>query len=212
MTKLDLELQPLTIPYASQPDLGSARRLIVLIPNLEADLSAVIQRVWELANVTGAHIKFLGLCNDVAQEPSLRRSLITMTAIANYDNVSAEAEIMVAKDWVETVKSHWRPGDMVVCFSEQRAGLLQKPLSQILQSDLNIPLYILSGLYPQKDSSSNWLTYVAAWTGFIAIILGFFVLQARIDLLTKDWIRTILLLLSVAFEFLAIQLWNRLFE
>jgi hypothetical protein len=202
----------LTIPYASQPDLGSARRLIVLIPNLEADLSAVIQRVWELANVTGAHIKFLGLCNDAAQEPSLRRSLITMTAIANYDNVSAEAEIMVAKDWVETVKSHWRPGDMVVCFSEQRAGLLQKPLSQILQSDLNIPLYILSGLYPQKDSSSNWLTYVAAWTGFIAIIIGFFVLQTRIDLLTKDWTRTGLLLLSVAFEFWAIQLWNRLFE
>jgi len=212
MTKLDLELQPLTISYASQPDLGSARRLIVLIPNLEADLSAVIQRVWELANVTGAHIKFLGLCNDAAQEPSLRRSLITMTAIANYDNVSAEAEIMVAKDWVETVKSHWRPGDMVVCFSEQRAGLLQKPLSQILQSDLNIPLYILSGLYPQKDSSSNWLTYVAAWTGFIAIIIGFFVLQTRIDLLTKDWTRTGLLLLSVAFEFWAIQLWNRLFE
>ena len=212
MTKLDLELQPLTISYASQPDLGSARRLIVLIPNLEADLTAVIQRVWELANVTGAHIKFLGLCNDAAQEPSLRRSLITMTAIANYDNVSAEAEIMVAKDWVETVKSHWRPGDMVVCFSEQRAGLLQKPLSQILQSDLNIPLYILSGLYPQKDSSSNWLTYVAAWTGFIAIIIGFFVLQTRIDLLTKDWTRTGLLLLSVAFEFWAIQLWNRLFE
>jgi uncharacterized membrane protein len=81
-----------------------------------------------------------------------------------------------------------------------------------LQSDLNVPLYILSGLYPQEDAPSNWVIRAAAWIGFIAIIAGFFVFQARIDLLSKDWTRTVLLLLSVAFEFWAIWLWNRLFE
>jgi hypothetical protein len=212
MNKLNYEHQSLTLSFAPQLDLAPVRNLIVLVPGFEADLTAVTRRMWELANATGAHIKFLGLCNDATQEPSLRRSLITMTAIVNYDNVSAEAEVMVAKDWVETVKSHWQPGDMVVCFAEQRTGLLHKPLSQILQSDLNIPLYILSGLYPQEDAPSNWVIRAAAWIGFIAIIAGFFVFQARIDLLSKDWTRTVLLLLSVAFEFWAIRLWNRLFE
>ena len=167
--------------------------------------------MWELANTTGAHVKLLGLFNDETQEPSLRRRLVTMCAIVNYGSVSAETEVAFGKDWVDAVKSRWQAGDIVVCFAEQRAGLLQRPLSQILQSDLDIPLYILSGLYPQNDSSSSWLARAAAWIGSIAIIAGFFVLQTRISLLT-DWSQTILMLLSTAVEVWAIWIWNSLLE
>jgi hypothetical protein len=134
-----------------------------------------------------------------------------MCAIVNYGNVSAEAEVTFGNDWVDAVRSRRQAGDMVMCFAEQRAGLLQRPLSQILRSNLDIPLYILSGLYPPNDSSSRWLARAAAWIGSIAIIAGFFVLQTRISLLT-DWSQTILMLLSTAVEVGAIWIWNSLLE
>jgi len=212
MNKLDVSPPALRASPASFPDLQPASRLIVLVPSLEVDSTALTRRVWELANSTDAHIQFIGLYSDPAQEPGLRRELVTMSAMVNYGRVSAEADAVFGKDWVDVVKTHYQAGDMVVCFAEQRAGMSRKPLSQILQSDLNVPLYILSGLYPQNDSRSNWPSQIAAWTGSIAIILGLLVFQAKIDHLGKDWTHTVLLLLSIPFEIWLIWAWNSLFE
>ena len=210
MTRLNYEHQAFTIPIASQPDPEPAHRLIVLVPSLEVDLIVVTQRVWELANATGAHIQFISLCNDAAQEPSLRRELATMSAIVKDGNISAEAEVVSGRNWVEVVKTRRQAGDIVVCCAEQRAGLMQRPLSQILQSDLDMPLYILTGLYSQNVSHSNRLTQIFAWIGFIAILAGFFLLQVKIDQLAKDW-TTVLQLLTTAIEFWLIWAWNNLF-
>lgn len=211
MTKLNYEHQPLTLSVASQPDLEPARRFIVPVTCPEADLTAVTQRVWQLASATGGQVKFIGLCNDPAQEPSLRRTLVTMSAMMNYGNVSADVEIVIGRDWVENVKSRLQTGDMVVCFDGPRVGPLQKPLSQILQSDLNVPLYILSRPRSQKDSRSNWLTGAAAWIGFIAIIAGFFMLQVKIDQFAESW-TIVLQVLVTAVEFWLIWVWNNLFK
>lgn len=210
MNKLNYEHQAFTIPIASQPDPEPAHRLIVLVPSLEVDLIVVTQRVWELANATRAHIQFISLCNDATQEPSLRRELATMSAIVKDGNISAEAEVVSGRNWVEVVNTRRQAGDIVVCCAEQRAGLMQRPLSQILQSDLDMPLYILTGLYSQNVSHSNRLTQIFAWIGFIAIIAGFFLLQAKIDQLAKDW-TTVLQLLTTAIEFWLIWAWNNLF-
>jgi hypothetical protein len=98
---------------------------------------------------------------------------------------------------------------MIVCFAEQRAGLSRRPLSQILQSNLDAPLYVLSGLYPQSDARPGWLTQVAAWIGSIAIILGFFLLQIGMEQHAKDW-AIALQLLSIPVEFWLIWVWNGL--
>ena len=212
MNKLDVSPPALTVSPASFSSLEPVRRLIVLVPTLEADLILVTHRVWELANTTDAHIQFLGLYSDPSQEPSFRRELVTMSAMVNDGRVSAEADVIFGKDWVGVVKIRYQTGDRVVCFAEQRVGLSHKPLSQILQSELNVPLYILSDLYPQNDSRSNWPSQIAAWAGSIAIIFGFLVFQAKIDHLAKDWSHTVLLLLSIPFEIWLIWVWNSLFK
>ena len=212
MNKRDYKHQPVSLAFASPLDFEPACRLIVLVPCLEADLTPIMRRVWELANVTGAHVQILGLCQDEALEPSLRRRLITMSAIVNYGNVSAESEVAFGNNWVTAVKSRFQAGDVVVCLAEQRAGLLQRPLSQILQSDLKVPLYVPSGLYPLSDTRSNWPAQAVAWLGSLVIIIGFFVVQARIDLRAQDWTQTILMLLSIAVEVWLVWVWNSLFE
>ena len=211
MTRLNYQHPSLTFPIASHSDPEPARRLIVLVPSLEVDPTAVTQRVWELANAAGAHVKFISLCSDALQEPSLRRRLATMSAIVKDGNVYAEAEVVFGRNWVEAVKSRWQTGDMIVCCAEQRTGLLQKPLSQILQSDLDVPLYILSGLYPRNDLRPSWLGQAVAWLGFIAIIIGFFTLQVKIDQFAKDW-TIVFQLLTTAVEFCLIWVWDSLFK
>ncbi len=220
MNKLDSKYQSLAVSSTSQPDPSirsgqrpePARRLIVLVPSPEVDLAAATHRVWELANATNAHVQFLSLYSDPSQEPSLRRELITMSAMVKDGRVSAEADVLFGKDWVDVVKAHSQAGDMVVCFAEQSTGFPLKPLSQILQADLDISLYILSDLYPRKKSRSNWLAQIASWMGSIVIIIGFFVLQIKIDQLTKDWAHITLLLLSIPFEIWMLWVWNSLFE
>ncbi len=211
MNKLDVSPPALTISPASFPSLRPVRRLIVLVPSLEIDLALVTGRVWELANPTGARVQFLGLYSDPAQEPSLRRELITMSAMVNNGSVSATAEVAFGKDWVDVVKARSQTGDMIVCLAEHHVGLSRRLLSQILQSELTVPLYILSDLYPQGNVRSKWLPQIAAWAGSIAIILGFFFLQAAVVHLANDWPHTALLLISIPIEFWMILGWNSLF-
>lgn len=208
MTKLNT-VHPLVLSPAPGAESEPARRLIFLLPNSEEDPVDATRRVWELATAAGARVKLIGLCDDAAEEPGLRRRLVTMSAIMNQGGVSVETEIAFGRDWVEAVKSRWQAGDTVLCTAEQRAGMFQKPLSEVLQSNLDVPLYILGGLYPQDTLRPNWATGIAAWTGSIAIILGFLLLQVRFIPLANDW--TIALeLLSTAVEFWLIWVWNGL--
>lgn len=191
---------------------GTVRRLIVLVPDGDFDAVAATRRVWELANNMAGHIQFVGLCKDEIQESSLRRQLVIMTAMVQDGNVSAEANVEFGNNWVNVVKSNWHEGDVIVCFAEQRAGLLQQPLSQILQSNLNIPVYILSGLYPQSPSRFNMFKLIPLWAGLLSITAVSFLLQIRIIALPDDWSQTTLLIISVTAELWLIWAWNNLFS
>ena len=189
-----------------------AGRLIVLIP-ADIDYSLAMKRLWEIAVATGMNIQLISLCKDLSQEPSLRRELVTMSALMRDGRVCAEAKVEVGTDWVEVVKRNLQSGDMIVCFAEQQVGLFHRPLSQILQSNMKMPVYILSGLTsPDASTFSNWLSQLMAWIGSIGIIAGSTLLQIRIASLSQDWAQTTLLVLSVIGEAWLIWGWNSLFS
>jgi hypothetical protein len=99
---------------------------------------------------------------------------------------------------------------MIVCFAEQRAGLLHKPLSHILKSNLTIPVYIVSGVRIPKRKS-KWLAQVATWLGAIGIIVGFGLLQVEIIQVPEGLFQNVLLILSIIPEFWLIWVWDNLF-
>ena len=214
MTRLDTKLQndySLLSP-ASQSGIRPAHRLLVLIPDADLDYAAATRRVWELANNMGARIQFIALCKDEKQESSLRRQLVIMTAMVQDGEVSAEAKVEIGNNWVNVVRSNWQAGDVIVCFAEQRAGILHRPLSQILRANLDIPTYILSDLYAIGPSRPHGIFLIALWIGFVAILGGSFLLQIRISALPRDWAQTTLLILSVIAELWLIWVWNKLFS
>jgi hypothetical protein len=211
MTRLDSILPASTSFPASLSELEPTRRLIVLVPNLETDHIHAIRRVWELANVRHANVQFLGLCEDTRQELGLRRALVMVSNMVQDGKVSTEAKVEIGTNWVDVIKRNYRTGDMIVCFAEQRVGLMHRPLSQILESNLDFPVYILSGLYPQKYKS-DWLSQIIVWLGSIGIIISFCILQIKIDQLPKDWFQNALLIFSIIPELWLIWVWNNLFR
>ena len=97
---------------------------------------------------------------------------------------------------------------MIVCQSGQRTGIFHQPLSQILESNFEAPIYILSGLIPQSQPGSNWLSTLISLAGSISIVAGAFLLQTQIVSIANDWAQTALLILTVIAEITLIGAWN----
>jgi hypothetical protein len=151
------------------------------------------------------------LCKDSRQESSLRRALIILCATLQDGSVPVETNVEIGTNWVDVLKRNYQSGDMIVCFAEQRAGLFQKPLSQILASNLTIPIYVISGVSIPKPKS-NWLTQVTAWLGAIGIMVGFGVLEVKIVQVSEGWFQTLLLILAVITEIWLIWVWDSRFR
>jgi hypothetical protein len=209
MNKLDTN--PIALTYAVHPatDVACVDRLIVLV-STDIDYTVATRRIWELANATGRHVQLLGLCIDPAEESSLRRELITMASLLQAGKIVAEARVNRGTNWLDIVKANYETGDMIVCFAEQRTGLLRRPFNQILESNFKATVYILSDTAPQT-SIPNRLSEILAWLGCIAIVVGFGILQTKIVQLPEDWFQSVLLILSIIPEFLLIWVWNTIF-
>jgi hypothetical protein len=211
MTKIDIIPSSLPSTPASDSGLAPASRLIVLVPGIRSEYISAVGRIWELANAQQASVLLLSLYKDTKQELSLRRDLVTMCAMLQDGRVPVEVSIELGTNWVDFVKQNYQTGDLIVCFAEQRAGLLNKPLSQILQSNLSVPVYILSDMHLPKPKS-NLLSQAMAWSGFLGVLIGFFVLQINIVQISKGGLQSILLFLSIIPEFWFFWVLNSWFQ
>jgi hypothetical protein len=211
MPQIDPIHPSLTSPTAYPSEPKTADRLIVLVPQLEWDHIPAIHRIWDLANSQQARVLLISLCKDPSQEPSFRRALIILCAMVQDGRIPVDMHVEIGTNWVDVVKRNAQQDDMIICFAEQRVGLLQKPLSQLLESKLTIPIYIVSGVRISRPKSS-WLALVSMWFGSFAIIAGFGLLQVKIMQVSEDWFQTILLILVVIFEIWLIWIWDSWFR
>jgi hypothetical protein len=213
MSRLNLlhECEP-TISSTSALDAGPVpiHQLIVLVPDADSDATELARRIWELAVPEARGILLLGLCPHPSEEARLRRRLVTMAAVMRASKVPTQVQMELGHDWVKTVKTAWHPGDSVVCPSEQQTGLRPRPLSQVLASNLRVPIYVLSSSDAPGYVRVGSLSRIISWAGSIGIIYGFFWIQVRIVQLSKDWAHTALFYLSVVIEISLILVWNSL--
>ena len=210
MTEIDSIPPSLASSTTSLSGPKSDHRLVVLVPELEWEFIPAIHRIWELAAVQHAHVLLLSLCQDSRQELSLRRALIILCAMVQDGRIPVETKVEIGMNWVDVVEGNYQTGDMIVCFAEHRAGLLQKPLSQILASNLTVPVYVVSGVSVPRPKS-NGLAQVTAWLGSIGLIAGFGLLQIKIMQVPGGWFQSMLLILSIIPEFWLIWVWDSRF-
>jgi hypothetical protein len=144
------------------------------------------------------------------EELALRRELAMASALIRDARVYVEATIERGTDWVAAVRRLYRDGDTIVCLTEQLTGIRRKPLSRILEANFRTTIYMLSET-PMQKQKPRLLSQVVAWSGLIAIIGGFFILQVDIARMHQDGFQTLLLILLLVPEIWLVQLWNSLF-
>jgi len=211
MNKLDLSTS-VTLSAPDTPDLEPAGWLLVIIPSIEADLSAATRRIWELANEGGKRVRFLGLYENTIQELVLRRQLSGISAMIQGSGIHTETEYIFGSDWVEAVYSHSHAGDIVACLANHRSGRLNRSVGDILQENIDLPIYILSSSYIRTGANLNWRSQLLFWSFSIGTIVGFLVLQARINRVTSGGLETILMLTSATLMLCTLWIWNNLFS
>ena len=212
MTKLDVSPPALTYSPATHSDPQPVRRLIVLFPASEPEPTNSAHRIWDIARTLQANVLLLSLSNDIEEESRLRRNLITLAALIKDPSVSTDIQIEHGYDWVGQVKKVWRTGDVVACYEGQKSGFLQKSLDQVLRSNLEAPIYLLSGYQPATNPNPSFWSQVAAWSGSLAIIGGFLWAEVKIGQLSQDWAHTSLIYICIFVELVLILLWNSLFS
>ncbi|HNO31514.1 MAG TPA: hypothetical protein PKI78_06980 [Anaerolineales bacterium] len=198
---------------ASLSDLQTAPRLIVLVPEFETDAAIVARKIREVAKNLETRVQLIGLSKDAAHEPGVRRRLVTLSALVEDHALFVEARVEIGSSWLNAISPHWRPGDVLVCFSEQHADAGFQPMHQILKSNLNAPVYVLSGIQLQIDSTRPaWLNSILAWGGSIGLIVAFFWLQSKLMQPAQSGLATVLLYGSLIAEAGSIWFWNDLFK
>jgi len=212
MQKFDVTSPAFALSPASHSDPGTAPRLIVLFPASESISPELEHRIWEIARSLQLNVLLLSVTNDFDEESQLRRKLITMAAIIKDPNVSTDILIEHGTDWVRQVKKLWRKGDIVACYANQKVGIMRRTLDQILHSSLNMPVYILADVHPIKKSKSILLSQFFFWLGSLAIVGGFFWVEAKLVQLPQDWAHSALIYVCVLVEFAVISFWSSLFK
>ncbi len=199
---------------ATGPDLqaSNAQRLVVVIRDVEEE-GLLAGRILELAQPRGLAILLLGIVRDSSREADLRRKLVTIAAFLDGGNSRAalsvrgrgsarapEIRIEHGKDWMAAVRFLLQPGDMLACYSEQRGGVPERPLSDLLAWGLDMPIYIFAGLESPNSKGNNWLSQAASWLSSLASIGIFLLIQAGIVTDVQGWLQSALLLVVLVAE------------
>lgn len=209
MKKLDGVPPTFAVSPASFSDLQPASRLIVLVPEFEMDAALLARKVHDVAKALESRVQLIGLSKDAAHEPGVRRRLVTLSAMVETSAILVESKVEVGSSWLNAIQQYWHQGDVIVCFAEEPSGFGNMPLHQILQSNLNATVYVLSGIPMQKEHSHpTWLPGILAWTGSIGIILGFLWLQVNLIQPAQN----VLFYGSLLAEAGSIWAWNNLFS
>jgi hypothetical protein len=211
------------VPSSRDPGEVIDQRLVVIM--LEADEEAVLaSRILVLAGTRYQHVLLLGVCPDPLRQTELRRKLVTIAAFLRQQRLPAESHLSQSlqslsveitiergRDWIERIKTVLQPDDEVACYDAQNVGRQPKPLCDILSSELEFPIYVLSDLRPSGPARQQLLSQATSWLGSIAAIGAFFLLQARIAAVVQGWAQSCLLLVTLFAEVSIVWIWNSLF-
>ena len=189
-----------------------ARRLVVLVPVMEVDEARLAQRIWMLASANRSDVLYVTLVREPDDESRARRRLATLAALTRDEWISVETRVQPARSWPRMVRPIVQRGDLLVCHAEQTVdtfGFRRRPLAPELAAAINAPVVVLSGMSLESPPhGSNRISRFIYGSVPYAIVAGFFEFQVQAARLTRGWMSTALICLSVLVEFGLIWIWT----
>ena len=212
----DIRAQPGAVGQLLLPPVmaqAGARRLLVLVPDADIDEATWAASLWNLATPRSLPVLLVSATNRPEEQYRARRRLISLAAMTRADNVPVSVELLLDTGWEQAARRFWKPGDLLVCPSELRAGGLfgHRALAQALVRRLGAPVYVLTGYCPALPDERLSLTRrMLAWVPPVLILIAFFWVQTQLTKATAGPLQTTALIGTVIVEFVLIALWEHL--
>jgi hypothetical protein len=200
----------------------SITRLIVLVPARGIDNSALARKIWMLAEPCAINVLFLGLNgHQPGDEGDVRLSIANLASMTRDEHIQVDTHLEPDDSWVRAVHRVWQPGDTVICLAEHKVNIKHHgdyPLSTVLDAILDVPVYVIPGLYltdrvklRNEAERIHWVEQELSQLLVPFLILGTFLLmQIGIGDSTSGVLRTVLLSVSGLAEVGVLGVWASL--
>lgn len=184
-------------------------RLVVVISAV-SDEPALARRILALSMDPSLPLLLVGAAATWDAEYELRRSLVAVESFLAAQGRRVELWTDSGHGWLARLAGKCARTDKIACYEELGTAAPRQPLSDLLAEALRLPVRDLTDLVSRPQSRVRLIPQAAAWLGSIALIAGFWFLQARIVTEMMGWAQNVMLLLTVGAEVSLIWIWNAL--
>jgi hypothetical protein len=207
---------PAQVLAGSNPMPRGIRRLVVLVPN-EAIEPAALVAALDTINVgldpRASEILFVRLSSNPGGDWQAYSQLGELAGRAHHLNLTPRTQLLPSSSWLGVVRQVVQPGDLVVCHVDQAPGRWpwqRGRLAPLLAAKVDVPVYILSGLYESSQRCANWLVRLAYEGALLVIVGGFSWLELQADMTMVNPAKALVLILLFWSELGLIFAWNLL--
>jgi hypothetical protein len=187
------------------------RRYIVIVPEHLENIPTFANKIRWMATQDRRNVVYLALADSEESLLSASRDMTEIKAITSDQWLNVKVVVSIANNWLSTLKTIFQPGDIVICQEEQLVStrpFQTLPACAYLRDALKYPVCTVAGFYhPVKVQTNNWLRQVRFWAGSLAILAGFFVIEANLDSMAQGIAHSLLMAVIILFEIGAMVTW-----
>jgi hypothetical protein len=123
--------------------LSNARRLIVLVTDLDVDDIVLGRRIWDIARSAHTDVTYLCVVRHWGDELKAIHKLTQLLSVTNDPTFRTETLIKAETSWLKAIREIRRPGDLIICGQSQRRSShlpWRTPFYRSLFDRLQIPV------------------------------------------------------------------------
>ena len=189
---------------AADVDFTGIHRLVVLLPDLEADEARLSRHIYALARDHELKVLLVSLVDDPGNEYRALRRMTSLAAIIRDIWVHVETQVLFGHNWTKAIKPILLPDDLIICSEGQTTPyrlVQRKSLALTLSTAMHRPVHIIPNYFEAETSLwPAWIKRIPYWIGVIVILVGFFYIESDVSHSIQDWVGQVTLLLMVLVE------------
>jgi hypothetical protein len=196
-------------PPEAVPPTEAVARLVVVVPDV-AEAALLASRILVMAQAWGQDVLLIGVASRRLSAGELRRRITLLAAFLQNVGTHVQVRVLEGADWISEIQTLLQDDDRLACCVLESQPSGGDPWTEILATRLERPVYVFMDSGTPATPQRGLLARAAPWLGSIAIILGFFWLQALLSQQGDASAYSGWLLLSVPVEIGLIVLCNAL--
>jgi hypothetical protein len=174
------------------------KRLVILIPDLDAEEARLSRYIWSLAAPRQIEVLLVSLVQVPGDEFHALRRLTSIAAITRDTWVKVDTQVLFGRSWVKAVKPFLGKGDLLVCPSGQTAAAgwgKRVSLETAMSSAIRKPVHVIPSFFqPDTQPKFIWVRRLPYWVGLVIILASFFFLEVDVNHSVTDWAGNVILI------------------